>query len=211
MLPATPMKLNGWQRLWVVITVLWLLGVALFVYRDWPTAASIPKGDVYLRLKPDEGHRLSDYYSVIATQLGGTNVTNPRIVDLQQDKSFMAASSKDQKAYLADIDPDFAKASTIDQNAYLENVTGITGPVVEIGGHTVPFVRDTRQADMDQTARAYDVALRQILNRKRVGLVGGSLALWMGPAIALYALGFGIGWVWRAFSTPTTLAEKKQP
>jgi hypothetical protein len=200
---AAPMKLNGWQRLWVVVAVAWILPVLILSYELWPTTANISKGDVYTRMKPDDGHRLTDYYDVVATQLGWTNMVTPRIAELQQDKGFLAASTKDQKAYLSHIDPDFAKASSLDQNAYLGHITGITGPTVDIDGHTVQFIRDIPQEDMNQTARAYHAALRQILTRKRTALVGEEFALWMLPTISLYALGWAIRWVRRGFSTPT--------
>jgi hypothetical protein len=31
-----PIQLNGWRRLWVVITVLWSIPVAGFAYTNWP-------------------------------------------------------------------------------------------------------------------------------------------------------------------------------
>jgi hypothetical protein len=57
---------------------------------------------------------------------------------------------------------------------------------------------------MNQTARAYHGALRQILTRNRAVFVGEAFALWMIPVIALYALGWGTWWVWRGFNTATT-------
>lgn len=155
-------------------------------------------------MKPDDGHRLTDYYDVMASRLGGTNVMSPRIAALQEDKAFLAASPKDQKAYLMATDPDFAKSSPLDQNAYLGNVTGIKGPIVDIDGHDVQFVQAVSQEEMNQTAGAYYAALRQILTRKRVAFVGEAFALWAMPMIALFALGWAIRWVRRGFSTPTT-------
>jgi hypothetical protein len=203
---ATQMRLNGWQRLWVLATVLWLLTVILFNYASWPTTASISKGDVYFRMNPDDTHRLTDYYDVMASSFGWTNLNavTSRITALKQDKDFLAASPKDQKAYLSYADPDFAKASPLDQNAYLGNITGVKGPTVDIDGHTVQFVQAVPQEDMNKTARAYHAALMQILRRKRAAFVGEALTVWMMPAIALYALGWGILWVRRGFGTPAT-------
>lgn len=195
------MKLNGWQRLWVLLAALWLPPVALVGYELWPTTGSVPKADVYYQMKPEDGHRLTDYYDVMATRLGGTNVVTPRIAELQQDKEFLAASPNYQKAYLSQIDSDFAKASTLDQNAYLGHITGITGPVADVDGHTVTFIKDVPDEEMNQTARAYDAALRQILRRKRSVLLGEGLALYSVPVIGLYLLGFAVGWVRRGFRT----------
>jgi hypothetical protein len=193
------MRLNGWQRLWVLLVILWLLPVVLFSYGTWPTTGSIPKADVYKRLKPEDGRRLTDYYVVVAE--GWTDVVEPPDAEVQKDKNFMAASVEDQKAYLAHLYPDFAKASLTDQNAWLGRITGIMGPTVDIEGHSVTFVRDIPQNEMNQTARAYDAALKQILTRKRAVLVGWAFAFWALPAIALYALGFGVSWVRRGFIT----------
>ena len=200
---ATAMRLKGWQRLWILVTVLWLPPVALLTYWDWPRAFGISKSDVYGRMKPDDGHRLTDYYDVMATRLGGTNVAVPRTTQLQQDKDFMTAPIKEQKAYLAYTDPDFAKASPLDQNAYLGHITGITGPTVDIDGHNVQFVQNVSQEEMNQTSRNYDSVLRQILRRQRAVVLGQAFAFWAVPAIALYAIGMACRWVRRGFATVT--------
>jgi hypothetical protein len=202
---AASRRLNGWHRLSVVVAVMWLLPVVLFSYTDWPTAANVSKDDVYYQMKPDDGHRLTDYYDVMASRLGGTNVVAPRIAEMQQDKYFLAASPKDQKAYLSRIDPDFAKASSIDQNAYLGHITGITGPTADIDGHTVQFIQDVREEEMHQTTGAYHAALHRILRHKRAGFIGEALALWVMPLIALLALVYAIQWVRRGFSTSTAV------
>jgi hypothetical protein len=201
---AAQMRLNGWYRLWIVVAVMWALPVILFSYTSWPTTASISKGDVYFRMNPDDAHRLTDYYDVMAPSLGWTNEgVTKRIAELRQDKSFLAASPERQKTYLKDTDPDFAKASQLDQNAYLGNITGKTGPSVDIdGGHIIQFVQAIPKEDMTHTALAYQSALFQILRRKRAALVGQAFALWAIPIIALLAIGWAVRWVWHGFLTP---------
>ncbi|MGC1617551.1 MAG: hypothetical protein WA765_03580 [Candidatus Acidiferrum sp.] len=115
----------------------------------------------------------------------------------------MSASIQDQKAYLTHIDPNFAKASALDQNAYLGHITGITGPTVDVDGHTLQFVQNVPPGDMNQTARSYDSALRHILRHGRAVLIGQAWALWLMHAIAVYALGIAFGWVRGGFATTT--------
>jgi hypothetical protein len=189
--------------LWVVAAVLWLPPVAFFTYEFWPITSNVSKIDVYKAMKPEDGHRFTDYYDVMASRLGGVNAVMPRIAQLQQDKNFMAASTKDQKGYLAYIDPDFAKASPLDQDAYLGHITGITGPTVDIGGHTVQFIQNIPQEDMNKTAGAYHPALRQILMRKRTAVVGSAFAFWVLAATALYAIGWAVWWVRSGFKMST--------
>jgi hypothetical protein len=47
-------KLNGWQRLWIVAVVMWLLPVIVFSYELWPTTANVSKDEVYAQLRPDD-------------------------------------------------------------------------------------------------------------------------------------------------------------
>jgi hypothetical protein len=196
---VTQMKMNGWQRLWVVVAILWILPVLVFSYELWPTTADILKGDVYMKMKPDDGKRLADYYDVVMTQLGSTSIPNPIIIKLQQDKDFLTASSKDQKAYLSHIDPNFAKASPLDQDSYLANITGVTGPSAKIDSYTLQFVPGVPQEDQDKTVGEYRAALRRVLSLKRVIFGSESFAWWIVPAIALYVIGLGIAWVRRGF------------
>jgi hypothetical protein len=67
------MKLNGWQRLWVVVAVLWMLPVLVYVFALWPRAGAITKAQVYDRMTQEDGRRLDDYWPVIAAEYGGTS------------------------------------------------------------------------------------------------------------------------------------------
>ena len=152
-------------------------------------------------MNPADGNRLIDYFDVVATQLGGTNVLNPKLLELQQDKDFLAASPKDQKAYLAHIDPDFAKASPVDQDHYLANITGLTGPSFDVEKNTLRFVPGVPQEDQNKTIGEYRASLRRILTLKRAAFASEAFAFWIVPAVALYVLGLGIAWVRRGFGS----------
>ena len=52
---------------------------------------------------------------------------------------------------------------------------------------------------MNQTSNAYYAGLRHILILKRTAFAGEAFALWMLPAVALYALGWAVGWIRRGF------------
>lgn len=40
-------KLNGWQRLWIIVSVIYLLLVVLFTWISWPTAKEIESSWLY--------------------------------------------------------------------------------------------------------------------------------------------------------------------
>ena len=222
------MKLNGWQRLWTLVAVLWLLPVAFFSYDLWPTTGNVSKYDVYMRLKHDDFSRLSDYYDVIATHLGGTNLgyplapferTLPRLpagASLAKGGTFDflgargAGYSDDEIVkYLShtrnfDLQGALKAGSSKSEviNRLSNQAVGVE-PTVEIAdGHTLQFLAGLSQEDMNQTAKAYYTDLRRILLLRRMALLGEAFALWTISAIALYALGWAFGWVRRGFDPP---------
>jgi hypothetical protein len=53
------MKLSGWQRLWVVTAVIYLLAVAGITWSTWPAVTSVAhENTLYLRLSPDARARI---------------------------------------------------------------------------------------------------------------------------------------------------------
>lgn len=197
---AAPMKLIGWQRLWVVLAVLWLLPVTFFTYEYWPRTADLSKTYVYMEMKADDGNRLLDYWDVVATALGGTNEgPTPLITRLRHDKGFLSSSPEDQRAYLLNVDPDFKKASPTDQNAYLGNITGRKGPSREVDGNRLEFVADVKAEEINKTTEAYDEIVRRNLMRWRASVFAKAFACWAIPVAALYALGWAFWWVRRGF------------
>jgi hypothetical protein len=54
------MRLNGWQRLWLVTVVLWTAAVVLFAVLEWPTTWSISQADVVRRLPPTDARKFRD-------------------------------------------------------------------------------------------------------------------------------------------------------
>ena len=73
------------------------------------------------------------------------------------------------------------------------------GLVVQIDGRTVQFVNGVSREDMNLIAGSYHAALLRILAIKREALAIQAFALWMVPAVMLYALGWAIGWIRRGF------------
>jgi len=63
--PVIAIRLNGWQRLWVVISTLYLVLVAGLVYPGWPTFERTAHRDVFVARMPDEArkHVVASYVS----------------------------------------------------------------------------------------------------------------------------------------------------
>ncbi len=54
------MHLNGWQRLWVVISAIWTVSVVLFVTSYLPES-TVYQPEVFERMSPDTGEAFVDY------------------------------------------------------------------------------------------------------------------------------------------------------
>src|SRR5579864_8128677 len=82
------MRLNGWQRLWVVAAGLWMLAVLVAVWSTWPTTAGLSESEIQARLgdvpdaeiraalSPAENAILTDRFGLLAAKLGGHTI-NP--------------------------------------------------------------------------------------------------------------------------------------
>lgn len=195
------MKLNGWQRLWVVVVMVGLLPVVALTYMFWQTAtANVAPGDVYLRMKPEEGRPLVGYLDC------EEEAHSINQLDLPDDKDFLAAAPEDQKAYLAYAlrgEPTFTKLSPLDRNACIANIiyfeSGRSGPVIDTGRYELRFAPDVSLEDQRKTVAAFDAALRRIVLSKRSVFVAKAFASWLTAGVALYALGWAIAWVRRGF------------
>ena len=77
------MRLNGWQRLWVVGAVLWTLAVSLGAWRTWPIV-----GKETVSVFPNAyGGPPIGYYEALAFAMGGSRVggaTDPLVVDANE-------------------------------------------------------------------------------------------------------------------------------
>jgi hypothetical protein len=169
------MKLNGWQRLWVVLVVIWLLPVMVFSYELWPTTADVPKAEVFAQLKPDDRDRLAPLAPVGKL----TPYTPPEATDKWSRYRVPAPPAGK---------PEGKGPYTIEPPA-----------PVDIDGHKVQFYEGVSQEEMNQTTRSYSVILHHMLSVKRAAFIVKMFGFWMAPMIGLYLTGWSIAWVRRGF------------
>jgi len=158
------MRLNGWQRLWVVVVGVWLLLILAGSYWGWPTAEYVSRADVLKQMKAGDAKQFLDYCDFVFEQ--------PQQESKGQDSSQSCGPWSKYQA----------------------------GQPVEIGGHTLQFINGLSQEQMNHTAGEYYGLLRSTLAVRRAEFAGDAFALWIVPAVALYAVGWAIGWIRRGFS-----------
>ncbi len=104
------MKLNGWQRLWILVAAIWMLLVLALAWGAWPTPARVSAADVYAKMSPSEGRWLTDYNAIMGISPAGppgvrswsdldNEVTNRKsaYVDGQKLEFWGGASTEDQR------------------------------------------------------------------------------------------------------------------
>jgi hypothetical protein len=66
-------------------------------------------------------------------------------------------------------------------------------------GHALPFRKGVAKEQMRAVGEEYLVIAERSKPDRRASIISYALLAWIGPCIALYFLGWGIGWVYRGF------------
>ena len=74
------------------------------------------------------------------------------------------------------------------------------GPIIDIESHSVRFLAGVPDDKMTTTMNAYSAALHEALRAKRLRDAQRWFAVWAVPAVALYIVGWAVGWVRRGFT-----------
>ena len=63
--------MKGWQRLWVVVAVIWILPVIAVTYERWPQAESITNVEVFAHMNPQDRLPIDEAATLNEWKLGG--------------------------------------------------------------------------------------------------------------------------------------------
>lgn len=189
------MRLNGWQRLWVVLTLLWggVSGASALIV--WPSVLDVSHAAIYVRMGQTARH-FEDFYEVLAAEARGTFVAPP-FDPLQPWTSRPSDPLRDP--YQGQVLPQGDKPLT----------TAAVAPLpIEVEGRTLRFVSvavpldrlHEDRFDPQAVANEYVAARATELRSQRARIVGTFLAIWLLPAAGAYVLGLAIVWVKRGFA-----------
>ena len=166
---AAGTRVNGWQRLWVLTIGLWALVVAFFAWGLWPRAGTV--------------------------STAGSVSTGEVIARMDQEELAMLSTAALARTFGGRL---------LDEDGRV--LPDVDIEMVDIGGHNVWFASDLSSSDRDHFAGRFSDALTNILDSKRRALAPRrravatqALAWWAIPALAVYALGWAVGWVRRGF------------
>ena len=157
------MRLNGWQRLWVVVSGCWLAVVAVVAWAAWPVPSQVSVPEVFERVDPELRSRfdISGSAAAFARRLGG------RVVPLEPAKPITDEQGNPlPPGPIVDI-----------SDHVLQFVPGLTGP--EMTTAAAAYDDALQQVTAQKRRRAFGVALAVWLAPVMVVYVLGAAVAWV--------------------------------
>jgi hypothetical protein len=205
-------RLGGWQRMWVVLTVVWCVISGVLGWLSWPRApiyASPTTGKPYppLYLDPETG-----------TPIPNAEALPPEPVPLDELTELLVKyggvpipTSDSQPIYVDAIGRKVVGVDAVGNPIYDPRTTNTEqhfGPALNIPN--VGSVRFPTTMNQDAVSRLCEQLKIRFglphekrmseLRARRLGWAQIASALWLLPPLALYALGCSVGWVFRGFA-----------
>jgi len=185
-------KLNGWQRLWVFTSIVYLVVVFLIAVADYPEKIFIANDDVIKNLSTktmeiesklypfDKKNKDIVYHIYMLTKgfLVEPPQTKPKITDPYVRSNFSPKRVNPVEAFLAQSDDEYrAQSNDKYESAYTK----------------------IKKVDMDYVSKDYSKAFTKTLNQKRINFIGMMIMIWIIPCLTVYILGLSLHWVYRGF------------
>lgn len=170
-------RLNGWQRLWVVLSVVYLVVVMTFAWITWPSDSSIPadKWTIF-----ELNHASSADYRDVLKRLKSGDPTGPDIVS--------KFTPHEKEAFLAyQQHPDEVVFSVAALNLMIAE------------GGLAPEVEKRLSPNDGVLVNAIRSARREARSARRRQQVQRAAIVWIVPTLSLYVFGWSVGWIRQGF------------
>ena len=182
------MKIGGWLRLWIVVGVLYFVCVLAAAASLLPDDGQVPQSSVYARMDRSAISKLivgpPDSTGTFTDDGLGQLANDPRA-----DVSLFTAAER-------------RRMNTIIDSLPLENRLAKSRKTVTVEiaiGHLIDFSVETPEDVKNRVSAEYYTALRRELRARRAAFLACAVAAWLVPMLAVYPLGWSVGWVRRGF------------
>lgn len=167
-------RLHGWQRLWIVLSILYLLVVISFDFFIWPESKSIEK------------HRLNEVDKLISKSKGGEK--RYELTDLVE------SLNRDG----VDIVEEFNRQGVFENGAWSREEANLMAHENWAKLADLLIARHKGDIDFTEIESQYKRDLRKVSDeRKRIVLF--SLLFWVASVVGVYLFGLSIRWIIRGF------------
>ena len=166
--------LGGWARLWIFVSLLWLVLVTFFAAGIFPNERIAHTESLYEDMDPEAQDALS------RLRLAVHDVENPyRDVNSSREtvrreavrRGLIIVREAGNRAHLVFTPPEGAD---VDDPKFV--------------------------ADVETITTSYERILRRLRRQQRIGFVGKAVAVWLVPCLIVFVLGRSAGWVYQGFT-----------
>ena len=182
------LRLNGWLRLWVVVSLVYLIAVAVFTRHFWPTAETTWHRDDFITQMPAKLR--TDVVSAYGNEYEWSKHVSSSTDSFKADSppAFVPGSSRIiEHEQVISLPPEFVLVS---------------GPV-QFPNNAVLEIAVARKGDTEPNvaaARAYWAVVEEQSRANQRTLLWRAALFWFIPSLAIYVLGSAIAWIRRGFS-----------
>jgi len=163
------MKLNGWHRLWILLSAVYFVLVTSFVILNFPKAENIP-------------HQ-SEFYKKLSKKSAAMIWTDNR---------------EDALALGHEIIIDFIPDKKEEENVKPKGGNWLDIEEMP-NKHDIIFNAKSSEEDKRLVSQEYWRVVEQRATEKRLHLLLYASLFWLAPCLVLYALGWSINWVYKGF------------
>ena len=150
--------MGGWQRLWVLVSGIYLILVIVFAVMTFP--------------KPESIRHSQALYDQLAPEL------KKNILGVENSETYRSE-----------------KRDYLEQARKRDLITEVEMP----NGHIMVFLNEVPEPEMEIVAKKYWSLVERSATKQRIKHIGLAFVWWGLPALALYGLGWSVGWVCRGF------------
>lgn len=170
------MRLNGWQRFWILLSVIYGLTVLIFSLMSFPTSKEYEQQKLYAYM--ESASRFNQAYN---------SLINAGFSQKEIDEYVSKGNFFDK----ADIQENPLDSPQVVRNKYYSDLSD---------DQILKKIREkySKKVDLNKIEAEYQRNLDN-LKKQRFQFIGFMILLWIIPITSIYLLGMSINWVVRGF------------
>lgn len=217
------MKLNGWQRLWVLLSAIYFIFVALYVVLMFPQAEAIPhQSKFYEKLSKKFVGIIwpTTHEDALALGIGILELYKQTIGSGLPDYVITALSWDDYQSALKYGQNNSGKLKELRSpwGEYLERIKKLpewAKPLDDIyqtiempNKHEIKFLNKSSDEDIIAASQEYWQIVEQKTKETRLQLLFNAFLFWIIPCLLSYVSGLSIHWVYKGFKKKSDYSIK---
>jgi len=199
-------RLNGWQRIFVVLTTMWSVGVGLLAWQTWPAAVRNyrPWEVDFEALASKRGESLAQFirgvYPWAYNDLSNAELeTAFRARYPPKSQPAVVSYSTALAAELGGTEV-LSSSNRKTPEGAPQTVRVVSGVgTVSFPGSMSEEEVETRAKRLSELHENNEAKLRQSNYSRQMAKARSTAALWLVPPALIYALGWAVGWIRRGF------------